>query len=178
MMGAHRARGSRDMSDLPQRNHDSDGWKGSERGFEVIATVCDFERLGLVRRRKAFNGIEDDRALEPEAIVRIAAKFTSREPKLQQRRVKQLPREISGEWPSRPVGPMLPGREANDGEPGVRIAECRNRRIPPVGMFTPQLLPQAHQPRAQRAVARRFGFGERREVGGSELDHSSNYRLG
>ena len=42
-----------------------------------------------------------------------------------------------------------------------RIAERRHRRVPPVRMLGPQLLAERDEARAERAIARRFGFGDR-----------------
>ena len=106
-------------------------------------------------------------SLQP--VTRIGAIFALREPELQQRRVKQLAGKIAGERPAGAVGAMLARREPDDRQPRVTVAERRHRRIPPVGMFGAALMPERDQPRTQRAVARRLGLRDRRQVGG--LDH-------
>ena len=46
------------------------------------------------------------------------------------------------------------------------VAERGHGRVPPAWMLGPGLVPERDQPRTQRAVARRFGLGDRRQVCG------------
>ena len=64
---------------------------------------------------------------------------------------------------------MLARRQADDRQPGLGVAERRHRRVPPVGMLGAAFLAERHQPRAQRAVARRFGLRQRGKVGGLSI---------
>ena len=104
--------------------------------------------------------------LSSQPVARVGAIFAFREPELEQRRVEQLARIIAGERPPGAVGAVLARREADDRQPRLGIAERRHRRVPPVGMLGAAFVPERHQPRAQRAVARRLGLRDRRQIGG------------
>jgi hypothetical protein len=43
---------------------------------------------------------------------------------------------------------MLAGGKTDDGEPGLAVAERRNRRVPPVRMLVPALLAERDEPGA------------------------------
>src|SRR5436305_12355611 len=61
---------------------------------------------------------------------------------------------------------MLARCEANDREPRLTVAERGHRRVPPAGMLVAPSFPERDQPRAQGAVARRLGVGDRRQICG------------
>jgi hypothetical protein len=60
---------------------------------------------------------------------------------------------------------LLAWREADDRQPGVAVAECRDRGVPPTRMLGAAFMAKRDQARAQRAIARRLGFWDRGKVG-------------
>ena len=142
-------------------------------GFEKVAAGGDLARLGLVCRRQAFDRVEDDRALEPQPVRRVGAILALGQPELEQRRVEQLAGIIAGERPAGAVGAMLAGREADDRQPGLagRRTPAPARSTSP-GCSARHSLAERDQPRAQRAIARRLGLRDRRQVGGAGELHS------
>src|SRR4051794_12377955 len=121
------------MGDLAERDQDADPGQRRQRSLEIGAAGRDLLGDRLVAGREAFDGVEDDRAIELETIVRVSPIFAPGEAELEQGRVEQLAGIIAGEWPPGPVGALLAGREADDCEPRIAVAERRDRRVPPGG---------------------------------------------
>src|SRR3546814_3945626 len=51
----------------------------------------------------------------------------------------QHARIVAGEGPTSAVRPVLARRQADDAQPGLRVAESLDRRVPPVVVLGPQL---------------------------------------
>ena len=132
-----------------------------------MAAGRDLARLGLLAGGRHLTALRMIAPVEPQPVARIGAILALGQAEFEQRRVEQVARKIAGERPAGAVGAMLARREADDRQPRLRIAERRHRRVPPVGMLGAAFLPERHQPRAQRAVARRLGLRDRRQVGGA-----------
>src|SRR5579884_1273126 len=144
------------MRDLAEGDYHAEVGKSAECDLEVRAACRDLARLGLVRRREAFDGVQDDRTGQAETVRWIRAILALSEPELQQRRVEQLAGIIASEGPAGTVGAVLARSKHNDRQPRVAVAERRHGRIPPIRKFDPAFLPERDQARAQRAVTRRF----------------------
>src|SRR5438309_11304519 len=98
------------MRDLTEREKHADGRQLRERRLEIVAAGGDLPRLRFVGWREAFHSIEDDHALEPQAIRRIGAIFSGGETEPKQRLVEQLPRVIAGERATGAVRAVLARR--------------------------------------------------------------------
>ena len=70
-------------------------------------------------------------AVQEKSVARVRPISSFRESELGKGRVEQVAGVIAGEGPARAIGAVLTGRESDDGQPCGRIAECRNRRVPP-----------------------------------------------
>ena len=78
-----------------------------------------------------------------------------REPRGVQRLVEQDAGEIAGERPAGRVRAVHAGREPDDHQARVRVAERRHRQVAVVGMLGAHRGEEAREPRAARAAARR-----------------------
>ena len=159
------------MGDLPQRHQNSHIRQRGQSFLEIMPARRNLARLRLVPGREAFDRVQDHRSLELQPVAGIGAIFALGQSEFEQSRVEQLPSVVAGEGPAGTVGAMFSWSEANNRKPRVAIAECRHRRVPPTRMLVTALLAKGHQPRAQWAVARRLGLGDRRQI--SRLDHAS-----
>ncbi len=89
--------------------------------------------------------LSDGDALQPKPVVRPLLEAPFGKTEFEQGLVEEQPGEIAGEGPPGPIGALLSRGEAANCEPGIRVTEMRNRRIPPVGMLFPKGLAEADQ---------------------------------
>ena len=162
------------VRDLPERNQHPHRRQCGQRGLEIITAGGDLAGLGLVGGRQAFDGVQDHRAPQLQAIAGTGAVLALRQAEFEQGRVEQVASEVTGERPPGAVRTMLARRETDDRQPRVGVAERGNRRVPPVRVLAAAFLSKRHQPRAQRAVARRLRLRDGRKVGG--LCHEPSLR--
>jgi hypothetical protein len=160
------------MGDLSESDHHPHLRHRREGRFEIMAAGRNLFRRRLVGGRQALHGIEDDRAIQPQSVIRVASIFAFRQSEFQKRRVENLARIIAGERTPGPVGAFPSGGEPDNSQPGIGIAENRHRRVPPVRVGRPELLAKSNEPRAERTVARRLRLRDRREVGGTGEGHA------
>mgnify|MGYP003296038891 CR=1 FL=1 len=119
------------MGDLAERDEGGEVGKVGDRFHQERPASCLFHRQGLVLRREALHGVEDDRPFQLEPIAPVLRVNSSTQTVFIEGRVEQLARIIPGERPPRPVRSVLARRQPDDRQPGARIAERRHRGIPP-----------------------------------------------
>src|SRR3546814_14005590 len=73
----------------------------------------------------------------------------------------QHARIVAGEGPTSAVRPVLARRQADDAQPGLRVAESLDRRVPPVVVLGPQLFAKSDEAGAEWAIIRRLRLGNR-----------------
>jgi len=79
-----------DVGDLAKCDHHPNVGQIHQRSFEVVTAGPDLLRSGFVRRRKTFDGIEDDYPLQPQLVGCFAAVAPSRQTEPEQCRVENL----------------------------------------------------------------------------------------
>jgi len=149
------------MRDMAQRDEHPCGRHRIGLRLEERPTGADFLRRRLVLGRQALHRVEDDRAVQRQPVLGLRAVRAGGQPEPPERLVQELPRIIAGERAAGPVRAVLAGCQADDAEPRRRIAERRDRRVPPGRELGPQLLAHRDEARAERAVMRRLGLGQR-----------------
>ena len=105
------------VGDTPERDDGPQIRHGGERRLEKDPAGADFERRRLVFRRHATHGISDQSIGEDEAVVGALRIDAGSETEIEQRLVKQVAREVAGEWASGTIGAAHAGRQADDEEP-------------------------------------------------------------
>lgn len=111
------------MRNLAKCNDHAEAGQRRQRAFEKGAAAADFFRCRLVAGRQAFDSVEDYHPVRRLPLIS--------ETEFGKRRPEQVASSVAGERPARPVRAMLTRCEANDCQPGVRIAKRWHRRIPP-----------------------------------------------
>ena len=100
----------------------------------------------LVLGRQAAHGIGDAAVDEVQPVVGIGAIDSLGEAELQQGRVEQVAGIVAGERPAGAVGAAHSGREPDDQQARVEVAERTDRRVLPIGIC-PELVPEGDEPR-------------------------------
>src|SRR6202040_4029921 len=119
-------------------------------------TLGELEGQRLVLGRQAAHGIGDAAIDEMQPVVRIGAIGALGEAELQQGRIEQVAGIVAGEWPAGAVGAAHAGRQPDDQDARLEVAERAHRRILPVGILAPELVPERDEPWAARTVERRL----------------------
>lgn len=138
--------------------------EAAQNRSEMRATARDLVRRRPVPGGKAVDCIGDHAANEPEAIVGSGAVAALRQAERKQRAEEELAGEIPGEGPPGAVGAPLAGGKADDGKPGLRVAEARHRPVEPARRACAQRGAVRNEPGAERAVAGRIA-GKARRLG-------------
>jgi len=160
------------MRDLAQRNENAEAWQRINLAREKLAAGIDFLWQGLVLGWQALDRINNDRAVEGQAIIRPAVILSVTEPKFVERREQKVARPVAGKGPSSAVGPVFSGGQANNAEPGLLIAQNRDRCVPPIGIFGLARLTKRDEARAQGAITWRLGALQRTlEADGGRILH-------
>lgn len=157
------AKGShgRVMGNLSQRYHYLHMGQCRKLGFQKRAAGGNFGRQRLVLRRQAFDAIDDDDSVQRQSVINPGGISPPAQPELGQRGKQQIAGIIPGEWPPRPVRPMLARGQPDNRQPRPGIAKNGHRRIPPIWEFDATFLSKRGQSRAALAIIRRFGTGQR-----------------
>ncbi len=128
------------------------------------AAIEQFFGRWSVAGRQAADGVEDDHAL---GCFPVKSKSSERRP-------QQIARCVAREGNAGSVRTLLPGGEANNGEPRVRIAKGGHGGIPPFRLFDAAGGPCFDEARAKGAVVRWFGGGQ----GADDIHTSTPNRSG
>ncbi len=116
--------------DAAERDQHADARERIEFGGEVRTTRSDFPRRRFVVGWRAPNGGGDVRVVKDEAVRGIRRNRLVREPRFVHRAHQEAARAIPGEHPACSVGAVRRGREADDQQPGGRVAEAGHRSSP------------------------------------------------
>ena len=115
-------------------------------------------RRGLVARRGAADRGDDVGAVQPQPVVAPRARRLVGQPGPVQRAVEPVARAVAGEHPPGPVGAVGRRGQADQDDPGVRVAEAGHRAAPVLlvaegrPLLERHLLPPRHEPRAGPAA--------------------------
>ncbi len=141
----------------PEREHDAHTREGGQLEVEKAAAAGELVRTRPVGRRGASQGREDEHPSEPQAVVAGGARRLVCEAGPMKSGVEEVARAVSREHPPGAIGPVRGGREANDAEARIGVAEAGNGAAPvlPVeertALVTCDLLAPGDEPRARTA---------------------------
>ncbi len=110
--------------------------------------------LGSNRRHGGNGGPEAVLAAAVAALADAGLRIEARAPVLRSAAIGPAGRAFAN-------GAVLAGREADDAQPALGIAERGDGGVPPVGMLGAQLFTKADEAWAARAIVRGFGGGQR-----------------
>ena len=116
--------------DFAEADDDADLAQGGDFGGEVDAAVADFLGRGLVAGRGAADDGADPELAELEAVVAGDGFGFGGEAELVEDGVHEVAGAIAGKWPTRPVGAVSAGGEAEDEDAGVVVSEAGNGFCP------------------------------------------------
>src|SRR4249919_529426 len=162
------------MRDLAQRDEGGESEQAFDRGPQIWPAIGFLRGQRPVLRRKAFHRVENDRMLEPKPVVTARAIVALSQTELEQGFVEKFASSVAREGPAGTIGAAHAGREADDRQPGIWVAERRHRRVPPIRMFGSKCVAKRNQPWAEQAISRRFGVRDRREIGGAGATHGAS----
>jgi len=117
-------------AELAERDDDPDPVEGRELAEEVRRAVVALVDGWLVRRWSAAHRRADSDVGQRESIVRSSARWPVGEPGPMERRPQEVAARVAGEHPPGPVAAVRRRREAEDEDPGVRVAEARQWPAP------------------------------------------------
>ena len=126
-------------------------------GREELAARRYLRPLWLVLRRDAADRIGDAAVVKRKAIGGVGTVGAASKAELTEGGVEQVAGEIAREGPACAVRPAQAGCQADDQQPGVKVAEARNRRIVPVRLGRPVILPVGNESRAAVTIPIRHG---------------------
>src|SRR5262249_36371650 len=110
----------------------------------------------LVFRRRTADSVGDHGADKRETVIRIGAILALRKTEFLERAIKQFAGVIAGKRTPGAIGAHASRRQSHDQQTSIGIAERWGRAIEPVRMRARVLGAVADEPRAKRAMLRRF----------------------
>ena len=123
-----------------------------EFGREIAIAGGNLRGQGLVAGWHALHRIADPAVDQLQAVVGRNRDRPARQAERVERLVQQDARVIARERPSGRVGAVKPGRQPDDQQPRLRLAEGRHRSAEIVRMLALARGQERSEPRAQRAV--------------------------
>src|SRR2546426_13777 len=156
--------------DPPEREPHAHVFERRHFAHEVLPAMIQLLEGGLVVRRRTARGGRDVGAFEDKAVRAMKRPRRAGKPLAVKLSIEPFPGPIPGEHPPGPVRPVRSGRQANDEEPCVGIAEARHRTSP-VFLVAVRLSPHASDLGAigaetRAALARDHVAGNAREIRG------------
>jgi hypothetical protein len=134
----------------------------ADLGDEKPAAVCDFALLGLVERRNTPHSIGNARSSQFETVIRTGRIAALRKAELTQGLIQEITSIIAGEWASGPVRSSQTGRESDDQQLGLQIAERRYGGVEPSRVGPDLGLPESRQAWAETTIRRWQGHRGRK----------------
>ncbi len=146
------------MRNFAQRKNRAQLFHRRNLSAEKRAASVDLCWQRLVLRRHTTHRIGDGAIHQTQSIIGALVVSALGQSMFQQGRVEKIARIIAGKWAARAVGPMQPRRKANDQQRRIGFAEHRHRRVEIIGQGARIGGAKIGQPRAKRAIVRRFAW--------------------
>lgn len=114
--------------------------------------MVDFGWFGLVGGGQAADGVDDEGAVEGEAVFRGAGVGAAGEAGFEQGAIEQVSGGIAGEGAAGAVGAAFAGRQPDNGEPALIRAEAGDGGVEPAGFARAKFGAVRGKPGAELAV--------------------------
>ena len=126
--------------------------KGRNLMREIPVALPDLACLRFVLRRKTFDGIGDAALHQFQIIIDGSRAFMVGKTEFEKRSIQENTRKIACKRPARPVRTVHSRCQADDQEPGLRIAKSRHWPGMIIGMARFYLIQKSGQPGATAAI--------------------------
>ena len=152
------------MRDRAQRDEHAHVRQRAPAALRGTGGRCGSPRASACSGAAGIDRVDDDRAVQRKPVVRPRLVVARRPARISAAsRTAARPAIIAGERPAGAVRALLARREADDRQPGLGVAEARAPARSTNRDGGAHSSRKRDEARAQRAIARRFGLGQRRD---------------